>query len=353
MAERWDSPEKKESFKAAPGCMKTVFILAFVFFILVIFYNIFFVYVRPYEYGVKEIRLGAHRGIQDKVYNPGLHFIIPGIQRMHKFPRELQLFDLTNYPQERMSRYEKAAHIQTSDGFYVDVDVSVLFRIEEPVKVLKTIGPGTLYYDNGVIPKAEPSLKATLGELTTEEFYNSPLRVKKVKEAKDLLNQELREPKGIYVEDVLVRYFVYSTEIQKNIEEKKLKDQLVFTNQAKAKESEEWAKLQKVIEEGEANVKVKLEEGKAYVMTREAEKDLYVRRKKAEANLLVKLAEARKTEMINNAYRVIGTEKLVGLRMAEVFDGLEVIILPSDGEDGFNPLDFGETLELFEVRKGK
>ncbi len=350
MSEQWDARSGKESFKKLPGCFKIIFFGAVIFFILVVFLNMFFIYVRPYEYGVKEVKLGAHRGIQDKIYTAGYHFVIPGIHIMHKFPRVTQVFDMTNYPSTGSGRHEKAAKIQTSDGFFVDVDVSILFRIVDPVKVIKSIGPGTLYFDNGVIPKAEPSLKATLGELTTEEFYNSPLRVKKVEESKKLLNQELNE-KGIIIEHILIRYFVYTPEIQRNIEEKKLKDQLVFTNKSKAKAAEEWAKLQKIIEEGEANVKVKLEEGKAYVMKRRAEKDLYVRTKYANANLLIKLAEAKKTDMINSAYRVRGTEKLVGLRMAEILDGIELIILPSDGKYGFNPLDIDKNLKLFEVRK--
>jgi len=36
--------------------------------------------------------------------------------------------------------------------------------------------------------------------------------------------------------------------------------------------------------------------------------------------------------------------------MAKVYQGLDVIILPSDGPSGINPLDLDETLELFEVR---
>ena len=128
-------------------------------------------------------------------------------------------------------RQQKAVRIQTSDGFYVDVDVSILYRIKEPYKVFTIIGPGKLFEDNGIIPKAEPALKETLGELTTEEFYNSVIRAKKAADAKVKLNEEL-EKKGIYVDHVLVRYFEYSAEIQKNIEEKKLKDQLVFKNMA-------------------------------------------------------------------------------------------------------------------------
>jgi hypothetical protein len=153
------------------------------------------------------------------------------------------------------------------------------------------------------------------------------------------------------VDHVLVRYFSYSEEIQKNIEEKKLKDQLVFTNQAKARASTEEAIVKKVREEGEANIKVKLEEGNAYVTKRNADMDLYVRTKHAEADLLVKLAEARKTELVNQAYQKRGSDKLVGLEMAKVYQGLQVIMLPSSGKNGFNPLDSNRVLELFGIKE--
>lgn len=97
--------------------------------------------------------------------------------------------------------------------------------------------------------KAEPALKETLGKLTTEEFYNSPMRVQKTEEAKKRLNNELN-PKGIEVDQVLVRYFKYSQDIQKNIEEKKLQDQMVFTNRASARAAKEEAELKKIIQEG-------------------------------------------------------------------------------------------------------
>jgi regulator of protease activity HflC (stomatin/prohibitin superfamily) len=218
--------------------------------------------------------------------------------------------------------------------------------------VITTIGPGNLYEENAIIPKAEPKLKESLGEMTTEEFYNSPLREKKAGYALWLLNKELN-PKGITVDHVLVRYFKYSDELQRNIEEKKLKDQLVFTNQSKAKASGEEALVKKARQEGEANVKITLEQGKAYVMKKNAEKDLYVRSKIAEADLLVNLAEARKTELINQAYQNKGSDKLVGLKMAEVYKGIEVIMLPSSGQYGVNPLNLENSLRIFGVGQGK
>jgi regulator of protease activity HflC (stomatin/prohibitin superfamily) len=333
---------------------KTIKILIGLAALVVIAYNLFFVYVKPNEFGIKVIRVGMNRGVQEKVYQAGLNFILPfGLQQMHRLPKDIQVLELTNYPKTaaESARREKAAHIQTSDGFFVDVDVSILYRIVDPYKVFTTIGPGMLFEDNGVIPKTEPVLKATLGELTTEEFYNSPLRVEKAEAAKKMLNAELYE-KGIKVEHVLVRYFIYSKEIQKNIEEKKLKDQLVFKNQAEARAAIEEATLKKIEEEGKVLVAVELEKGKAYVTRKFAEKDSYTRKKKAEANLLIQLAEAEKVRLKNDALRGLGAERMVGLKMADAYKGLELVVLPSDGPAGVNPLDLDNALKLFDVRKG-
>jgi len=321
--------------------------------VVIILYGLCLVYVGPDEFGIKLVRLGVHRGVQKEVYGPGLYFVIPGMHEMHRLPKGVQVLELTDTPQTAAlaSRREKAAHIQTSDGFFVNVDVSIIYRISDPYLVFTMIGPGALFEDNGIIPKAEPVLKVTLGELTTEEFYNSPRRVKRAEAAKEILNRELN-PKGITVEQVMVRYFIYSSEIQKNIEEKKLKDQLVFKNQAEARASMEEAVLKKIVQEGEATVGVKMEEGQAYVTKKRAERDLYARKKKAEADLMVKLAEAERVKLKNEAMEGEGAERMVGLKMADVYKGLQTVILPSDGPSGVNPLSLGKTLNLFDIRKG-
>ena len=321
--------------------------------ILALIFNFALAYVEPNEFGIKQVKIGIKRGIQETPYQTGMHLVLPGMQLMHYLPKDMQVLELTNTPSiaSKFSRQERAAHIQTSDGFFVDVDVSILYHISDPYKVFTTIGPGTLFEDNGIIPKAEPILKETLGELTTEQFYNSPLRVEKAEAAKRKFNSELAD-KGIEIDHVLVRYFKYSSEIQKNIEEKKLKDQLVFKNQAEGRAAAEEAILKKIEHEGKANVSVELEKGHAYVTQKKAEKELYARQKKAEANLLVKLAEAEKVRLKNEALKGLGAERMVGLKMADIYKGLDIVILPSDGPSGVNPLDLDNALELFDVRKG-
>ena len=348
-----ETPPTKPT-KSKPSHKRSLWLFAILVILLLVASTFLLQYVKPYEFGIKVVRIGLTRGVHKKVYPPGFHLVLPfGMEEMYRLPKDIQVLELTAHPvtAAKSARVEKAAHIQTSDGFYVDVDVSILYRIVDPYKVFTIIGPGKLYEDNGIIPQAEPNLKDAMGEMTTEEFYNSPLRVEKTELAKKMLNKELN-PKGLNVEDVLVRYFVYSAEIQRNIEEKKLKDQLVFKNQAEARAAAEEATLKKIIQEGEAAVGVELEKGKAYATQKRAEKELYARKKKAEADLLVQLAEAEKVRLKNDALSGAGAERLVGLKMAEVYNGFDLIILPSDGPQGINPLDVDRTLRLFDVRKG-
>ncbi|MBN1551165.1 SPFH domain-containing protein [bacterium] len=362
MAEKTNFPEGVVPFKLPKlkgkgkqkGLRRLIY-LAIIILGVVGIYNMLFVYVQPGTFALKEVKIGVKRGIQPNAYQAGLIFRKPfGMEHIHIFPKTLLVYELTNFPDIHDDdeipyyRFDKAAHIQTSDGFFVDVDATIIYRIDDPYTVLQTIGPGHLYEDNGIIPKAEPVLKQALGQLTTEEFYNSPKRYEKTLMAKSLLNEQLRN-KGLKVEHVLVRYFQYSEEIQKNIEEKKLKDQLVFKNQAEGRAAMEEANLKRIIEEGEAAVRVKLQEGQAYITRKNAEKDLYTRKKHAEADLLIKLAEATRTDLKNKALQKIGSDRLVGLEMAKVLKGLDLIVLPSDGKAGLNPLDLRNALELFEV----
>jgi regulator of protease activity HflC (stomatin/prohibitin superfamily) len=220
---------KLPDFKLPLAGRRPAALIVAVLIITAFVYNLLLVYVGPSEYGIKQVKIGINRGIQEKVYTTGLHLVLPGMEAMHTFPRNLQVFELNNYPTQytRLNRYEKAAYIQTSDGFFVDVDVAIMYRIVDPYLLITTVGPGRQFEDGGIIPKAEPVLKEALGELSTEEFYNSPLRVEKTMKAREMLSKEL-QPYGIEVDEVLVRYFTYSVEFQKNFVYKKLQDQLVF-----------------------------------------------------------------------------------------------------------------------------
>ena len=322
-------------------------------FIVLLSYGSCTTYVRPGQYGIKQVILGSGQGVQAEVYPPGLHWLTPGAERMHTFPADLQVLEMSDLsgqhePKTNM-RQVPAIKIQTSEGYTVSVDITVLYRIEDAYKVMTQIGPGRLYEDSAVIPRAEQQLRRKFGELDAEQFYQGSFREQAASEAQRLLTDEL-SPKGIHVTHVLVRQYRYDQRYQAAIESRKIQDQTVFKNRAEAAAAMEEAKKNTIVAEGQAAVATELSRGAAEVKKIESEADLYRRTKEAEGRLKVELAKATGIDLENRALRVGGSENMVGLKMAEALQGVEMVILPTDGEGGTNPLDLNAMLKRFDVR---
>jgi len=308
-------------------------------------------YVPPDMIGIKQVYFGGSAGIRQGTYGPGEHFVLSGVERLHLFPADLQALNLSDSESEVSERTRSAPSIkiQTSDGYNVRLDVSVLYRIKDPYRVFVEAGPGRAFEDRLVVPRADRILRRTLGELNSEQFYQGPLRIQKARAAHEQLAAELGAL-GIEVAAVLVRRYVYDEKYQQLIELRKIKDQTVFLQQAEAKSAIEQRKRDTIVAEGKANQETELSRGSAEVEKLRAEADLYERKRAAEGKLLVELADAKGTALQNAALQGAGSENLVGLKMAEVLQGLSVLVVPSDGKDGSNPLDLAGLLRKFQVK---
>jgi regulator of protease activity HflC (stomatin/prohibitin superfamily) len=249
---------------------------------------------------------------------------------------------------EVYTRIVKAAHIQTSDGFYVNLDTSILYRIVDPVKLINRIGGGRLYEDNGILPVVEPALKVRLGALQPEDFFDAKTRAKKLMEARDLMNEKMTEM-GIKVEYVLARYPHLHPDVAARVEENNMQMQTKLLNISLTTQAEAEAELKKVLNEGLAAKGVMLQKGIAFQTKREAERDYYERSRKAEGDMIRKLAEAKKSELINQSYKGVGSEMMVAMKMAENLTNLDTILLPMGGQGAFNPLDMDSLLKMFTV----
>lgn len=338
-----------------PGLRFTrLWIIGSTIVVLLLGYNSCSTYVKPGEAGVKQIKFGMGKGIEPFVYGTGLHYIGVG-ETMHRFPLRVQVLELSNSRSEATEdleghRVAPGINIQTSEGYTVQVDVTVLYRIGDPLKVMTTIGPGRLFEDSAVIPRAQQDLRRALGELDAEDFYRGTKRTQKAQDAQVALEAELKD-KGIEVLQVLVRKYAYDQRYQQAIEQRKIQDQTVYKNEAEAKAATANAAKNKIVAEGAASVQVELARGEAEVKKLEAQADLYRRTKAAAGDLLVKLAEAQGIELENQALRGVGSENMVGLRMAEALRGTRVIVLPTDGEGAMNPLDLKTLLKRFDVKE--
>ncbi|MGA1867100.1 MAG: SPFH domain-containing protein [bacterium] len=342
--------------KLLPGAGRHIFIIVIIVILFLwVLYNSFTVYIKPYEWGVKEVKVPifGKRGMNEKAYEAGLHLLAPfGLEIMHKLPRHLLLLDITNERRDYTAlgrvatRKESAVRIETSDGFYVYADVSILFRIDNPYLAITTLGPGKEIWDNGIIPKAEPFIKKVLGEFSSEQFYDSKLRYAQSRRLKDLLHEELK-PKGIEIKDTLVRYIKYSPEYDRQLKGMKLEDQLKLTNIAKTAAQKEKAEYEKMKKKGEADKEVKLKEGAAYKLEKEADIERYKRIKYSDGDREVALAQAYKEKLVNDAYMTVGSEIRVALEQAKAFESIDLIITNKQE----NILDYNYLMGLFNLKK--
>ncbi|HVE83777.1 MAG TPA: SPFH domain-containing protein [Myxococcales bacterium] len=332
---------------------RIVYLVTAIFFAGLVSYGSCTTYLKPNEFGIKQVTWGTGKGVKPEIYRTGLHWVTPGAERILRFPTDIQTLNLTNDPNERAAddaRRAAALNIQTSEGYKVSVDISVLYRIADPYKVITQVGPGKLYEDSLVIPRSEQTLRKSLGELDAENFYDVEKRLSRIEAATKDLRAQL-EPVGISVVAVFVRRYEYDSRYEKAIEDRKVQDQSVFKNKAEADMAAANAEKDRIIAVGEAAMKVELARGDAEKKKLEAEADLYERKQRAAGELQVKLAEAEGTRLENAALQGQGSEYMVGLKMADVLKNTKVIILPTDGPNGTNPLDLKRSLERFDVRQ--
>ncbi len=271
-------------------------------------------YVPPGMVGVRQVSYGPGKGLQKKPVAPGYQREIAGYEKIHTFPRDIQVVEFTNTQSESNDKHRTmpAVKVPTVDGYPVDVDVSVLYRLKDPYKVASKFGFGTGYEESVIIRFTDSLIKQYLGELRAEQFYHEA-RLDRVRGLKADLARRL-EPNGLVLTDVLIRQYDYPQTFQALTEQKKIQDQSVLANRELAKQAEVQTRLNQTTAEGQNLINVKTSEFNAQITEINARKDLYERQKRAEADLLIKSAEANGTEQINRALEGAGSAKLLKLR---------------------------------------
>jgi regulator of protease activity HflC (stomatin/prohibitin superfamily) len=274
----------------------------------------FLTYVPPDHIGMRQVSFGPGKGLQKELVYPGYRRQISGYEQVRTFPRNVQIVEFTNNESETGAGNRRigAIKVPTVDGYPVDVDVTVLYRLADPYLVVSRFGFGDAYEENVVVRFTDPLVKQFLGTLLAEQFYAEE-RQRHIRDLRDALAQRFRE-NGLALEDVLIRQYDYPDTFQTLTEQKKIQDQTVLAERQFAKQNEVQTRLNQVAAEGQNLINVKTAEFQAQITEINAKRDLYERQKKAEADLLIKSAEASGTEQINRAMEGAGSSKLLRLR---------------------------------------
>jgi regulator of protease activity HflC (stomatin/prohibitin superfamily) len=323
--------------------------------LLAVFYGACTTRVRPNEWGVEQHKFGFKRGIVDRAYTAGLYLVGPGAS-MHTFPRGIHVLEASYDRQEaeargrsmggdvarRVDRYferrdtllgggathrvVEALNVQTSDGYAVTADVTLLYAISDPVKIAREFGWGSLYVDAFVLNTFRNGVLTTLGKMNAESFYDESLRVPAVEEAKKLLSQRFDE-RGFEVKELLLRNFRYAESYEKALKDKKVAVQLAQKNRKESLANEEQAKLKQLESKGNADITIAESEVQAKIAKLRAEAELYASQVRARADKEVNVAQAEAKSLRADALARTGGRYVVALETAKMFDNIEGAVM--------------------------
>jgi len=309
--------------------------------------------VEPDQVGLRVVKFGFglfKNGAEfAKPLPPGYHPIFPGFHEFVVYQKNLQAFEMTSKSGGMRQPDYPSLEIRTSDGYKVNVDITIFYHILEGKANL-----ARSYYRNdqeikekGLQAVAPGILQNKLSELAyAQDFYNSKLRVEKIDLARKMLNQHFAQ-QGIEIMDIVIRDFEFPQEYEAAILRKVLAEQLKRVQESLAKAAEAEAGWKKIIAEGNRDAEVTRAEGQTDAWMLEADGERMKTELSAQGEKAKLLAEAKGKKQIVNALSSSGGKVYVGLEYAKVFQGLDLIILPS-GKGGINPFDVNQQVRQIE-----
>jgi regulator of protease activity HflC (stomatin/prohibitin superfamily) len=219
-----------------------------------------------------------------------------------------------------------ALNVQTSDGYAVTTDISLLYTIDDPVRVARDFGWGSLYVDAFVINTFRNGCLATLGKMNAETFYDGPARIAALHETEAFLKARFHE-RGFKVEKLLLRNFRYADNYERSLRDKKVAVQLTVKNRKEGLVNEEKAKLQQIESKGNAAITIAQSEVNASIAKTRAEAELYSSQTRARADQQYNVALAEAKRLKAEALTQAGGRYVVALETAKMFDNIEGAVM--------------------------
>ena len=194
-------------------------------------------------------RLGAVR----QELKPGLHVIVPFIDKVVIFPTLKKTYEASDSPQASMADYpDIIVAALTSDGQQIKVGLTARFMIEpgKAAWILQNLGSEREYVEKVVKTEIRGS-----GRRVPTKFAAYDLYTKKSYEAQQTLFDEIApkfQANGLILDEIVIRNITFTTEYAKTLEEKQIALENITTEKNKL-EQEKIRKEQKIVSaEGDA-----------------------------------------------------------------------------------------------------
>ena len=270
------------------------------------------IFIQPQEVGVV-ISVISPNGYREEPLRSGLHAIVPLAEKVVLYPIYWQTYTMSSEPLEGGKVGNDSIVSRTSDGQVVNIDSSVIYRIDANEVIRVHIDLQNRYVDDFIRPIMRGYVRTEVSQFTADEVNSS-----KRKQLEENLDQLLREQfslKGFVLDHFLLRNISFSPQYASALEQKQVAEQDQIQREYQAEQMRKLA-------EGERD-KLKLEaEGRAAAVEREA---------KAQATAIVLKGQADATALQYVSDVLKRNKDLIVFRYVDkIAQGIKVMLVPSD-----------------------
>jgi regulator of protease activity HflC (stomatin/prohibitin superfamily) len=291
------------------------------------------------EVGVRTIKWLGHKGVENKVYQPGAaYFFLPIINDWDTFDTRLQVVEMKGPAQ---------MPFKTRDGNDLFVDMTFSYRIapQKTPYIRQYVARSDIELREKVFKTvARSRTRDFLGALSTEEFTRTEDRNKAVELAKTGL-QSIFDSYGIIIERVAVMDYRFDPDYLKVITEKKIAEAKTLEVRAQVEAQREANK--RLLNESEGQVKVMVASilGNYSNTVSAADADLDRKKILAQAILTEGTNTAQALMKQREAIATAGGEAQIQLAFATNLVGKRIIMIPTGSGLNLQTLDLNKMLD--------
>jgi len=266
------------------------------------------VFIEPYEMGVVITVLGEG-GLRPEPLSPGLHWIIPFLERVETYPIARQTFTMAKTPGEGEARGEMTVEARTLDGQRIFVDSSVIYEIN-PAHVLNLHIRWQHRYERDLI---HPETRGIIRDVVSQYRVDEVVSTKRFEVTEEISRrlEEVLATNGLTLVDFVLRDITFTPEYAQSIEQKQIAEQQALQAKFVVEQKKQEAEQARQVAQGQAD---------AAVIQAKGEAEARLIRARAEAEALKLIAEALATNPNLLTYEYI----------SKLAPGIRVMLVPSN-----------------------
>jgi prohibitin 1 len=267
------------------------------------------VFIEPNERGVV-ITVGQG-GILPNALDPGLHWIIPFVQRVQLYSIARETYTMSSSVAEGQVTGDDSIEARTKDGQQVYIDASVIYQVDPAHVVDLHIIWQDRYQDNVVRPVVRAAIRDAVSQFGVEEIVSTK-RTELEKDINDTIESGMAA-NNLIMNDFLLRNIRFSDQYAAAVEQKQIAEQQAQQAALVVEQKKQEAEQARQVAQGQADAAVISAKGSADAQVIQAQAQ-------AQANDLIGKSLQSNPEILQYQY------------ITKLSPGVQTIFIPSGNQ---------------------